>query len=424
MPRYLLVAGIDFGTSFTKIVLRDKNTPSAPAAVFHHPLHPNGLIPSLVGLDGPNIVPLAAPAPGIAVPYIKMVAAAVAEDGTFRGCGVTLPPGVSHLAKEGITERMVARALLAAYFVHLTAAIRDFIRGDRRWRDFDFSTTGASDALVHQLAVPSGLLSEGARAERLFRESLIAAFELRSQLTKPFVQSLPAAEWINAVNRVLDLPAPELVEKYKWQALVYPEVAAAVQPFFRSPNAIDGLYLTVDVGAGTIDCNAFRRRTSDRGPRKIDYYAALVAPLGVQHLKDPHGAVRLRSEQELFSDFQKIVRRLFAFACTKQPNNRYSAYRSTWDEAHIFIFGGGAHHPGYKEAFRHALLDCDFRTPRMRELPAPADLTIPVKTNFGRFAVAYGMSFFRPDLDEVRMPHQISTFRRAYPRAKSQNWDD
>jgi hypothetical protein len=429
MPRYLLIAGIDFGTSCSKIVIRDKNTPTAPAAVFHHSSFRDGLIPSLVGLDGEEIVPLAGPVPDMAVPYLKMVAAWVAENGTVSGSGVTVPRRVWRMAADGLSERMVVRGLLAAYFAHLTAGVRDFIRLHSRWKDFDFSSSGSKDALIYQLSVPTGLLDKGAKAERLFREALIAACELRSEITSPFAQRVNAKEWISAVNEVLDLPREDLEEKHKWQALVYPEVAAAVQPFFRSPNAKDGLYITVDVGAGTVDCNAFRRRPPRGGPRKIDYYAAGVAPLGVQHLKDPHHAVRQRSERELFRDFEKAIQALLAFAFTRQPNNRYNDFESTWDDAQLFIFGGGAKHPGYASAFRNAM-DASrhangVRDPRVRSLPPPADLRLPAASvDFGRFAVAYGMSYFRPDLDTIRLPNQISSFRRAFPRTETQDWDD
>ena len=50
---------------------------------------------------------------------------------------------------------------------------------------------------------------------------------------------------------------------------------------------------------------------------------------------------------------------------------------------------------------------------------------------FGRFAVAYGLSFFRPSLDQVRLPHELAPFLELYPEPENEpprqygfNWDD
>jgi hypothetical protein len=43
----------------------------------------------------------------------------------------------------------------------------------------------------------------------------------------------------------------------------------------------------------------------------------------------------------------------------------------------------------------------------VHNLPAAQDLIRPRGVEFGRFAVAYGMSFFRPNLDHICLPHEL-----------------
>ena len=81
MARHLIVAGIDFGTSFTKVVLRDNNTSGSTARVATFPGHSDGLLPSLLGIKGESLVPSEARDFRSPIPYLKMVAAHVA-DGT------------------------------------------------------------------------------------------------------------------------------------------------------------------------------------------------------------------------------------------------------------------------------------------------------------------------------------------------------
>jgi len=47
-------------------------------------------------------------------------------------------------------------------------------------------------------------------------------------------------------------------------------------------------------------------------------------------------------------------------------------------------------------------------SPEGFELPGDVD-------QFGRFAVAYGLSFHSANLEEVRLPSELQTFREAYP---------
>src|SRR6476646_6582109 len=106
---------------------------------------------------------------------------------------------------------------------------------------------------------------------------------------------------------------------------------------FRSPNAIDGLFITMDVGAGTVDMNAFRRCGAIRN---CSYYAALICPLGVQIVSDPDGVTVTQEREELMEDLRSQQRQLFRRAQKYQKNHGTPGNR-TWVDSTQFMFGGG-----------------------------------------------------------------------------------
>jgi hypothetical protein len=284
------------------------------------------------------------------------------------------------------------------------------------------------------------LLTDRGTTERLFRDAFIAGYELRRKIGAAMAVTMPHTVWSKNVDQVLSADRSELNSRFQWQCLLYPEVAAAVQTVFRSPNARDGLYITMDVGAGTVDLNAFRRfsghprelQTGSNSVRQLDYYSAIVCPLGIQNLNDPHRAVKQQSEGQLMKKLRESLRILFDRAKLHQPNHlgHGQGYR-TWDEATFFIFGGGAHHRGYWENFAAGLKEAGIHNPQAHNLPAAQDLSCPPKVEFGRFAVAYGLSFFRPSLDKVSLPHELETFAQLHPEIANRpprqygfNWDD
>lgn len=421
MPRYFLVAGIDFGTSYTKVVLRDNNTPTSQARVVEFPGIGDGLLPSLVGFSQGRLSPPQGAGKGSVLPYLKMVAAYVAHGMALDRNPIRMPADFqAHCRGRSPTECL--RDTLAYYFAHVMAATERFIRIKSPWRDFADEHVGGQDLLIFQLAVPSGLLTGHAATERLFRDALVAGYELRGTEGCASGQSIAADEWSAHVASVFSGDRIALEERYRWQCLIYPEVAAAVQTVFRSPNASEGLHITMDVGAGTVDLNAFRRisrtRTSEReGHRELQYYAASVAPLGVQHLNDPHGVMARTTESDLMEKLATQVRQLY-FEAQKQQPSRIDGdpTYNPWNNTTIYLFGGGAHHPGYKQCLARTLhYACRLKNPVVHQLPKAADLALSSASTFGRFAVAYGLSFYRANLDRIKLPHELTPFRQLYP---------
>jgi hypothetical protein len=248
---------------------------------------------------------------------------------------------------------------------------------------------------------------------------------------------IPHSTWSKNVDEALNGNKNALDKRFEWQCLLYPEVAAAVQTVFRSPNAKDGLYITMDVGAGTVDLNAFNRFSGHPGEEQtnriaeLSYYSAIVRQLGDQNLKDPHGAIEPMTKGKLGQELKNSLSTLYVSAKEHQPNNGDIPGRRTWDSATLFIFGGGAQNLVYWDNFIDGLEAAGIYHPQPHHLPAAKDILCPRGVEFGRFAVAYGLSFFRPSLNKVSLPHELKTFAQLYPEIANRppkqygfNWDD
>ncbi len=432
MRRYFLVAGIDFGTSFTKVVVRDNNAPGSKATVVPFPQFPNGLLPSLVGIQEERLTLSAFPEKAANIPYLKMLVAHVAQHNTLCNSPSKVPKRLIPLYHKRKNTRQLLRDMLSYYLAYVIAATKAFIRTQSNWKDFDFTPQNPNDTLLFQLAVPTGLLNDDGKTEKLFRQSFIAGHALSQDVNPSGVEAMPYTTWARKVDSVIPPNSTDWEAGYEWQCLIYPEVAAAVQTIFRAPNAQDGLYITMDVGAGTVDLNAFRRFTvPNSGQRNLDYYAAIVRPLGVQNLVDTHIIVNPLTEAQLMAALRQTIQELYHSACLYQPNCGAIPGRRTWDHTRLFIFGGGSHRQEYQKNFQAGIANAGIHNSRFYFLPQATDIKLPPNIDFGRFAVAYGLSFFRANLDTVHLPHQLERFANSYPQNRQRpvrqnqfNWED
>jgi len=425
MPRKFLVAGIDYGTSYTKMVIRDNSSNVPPKIVVSNKIH-NGLFPSVIGIQNKKLIFTPESAAVRRILHLKMVAADVASGMKLDESPVHFPSSAYELANEIGNDLLFVRSLMAFYFANLIIRIENFIRNDLRWSDFDFEKKKHDDYLIYQLAIPAGLITNSGNVEQLFRDSLICAFSLKSHPILNAVEGVLLQEWHSHVCAIAEQRL-STDKEFEWQCLVYPETAGAVQAYFRSPNATDGLFVTMDVGAGTVDLNAFRRQAH---VKDCNYYATIVCPLGSQNLASPITKDVPVGEaafmEELCHEIHAVNMR-----ARNYEDHLGAPPRRTWDRAKFFIFGGGAYHQAYWDNFRKGLINCAIHDPQIHRLPDSGDLKLPGGVEFGRFAVAYGLSFFKPNLDKIKLPHELQTFDELYPPTDEDNpppygftWDD
>jgi hypothetical protein len=225
-----------------------------------------------------------------------------------------------------------------------------------------------------------------------------------------------------------------------------PEIAAAIQSFVMSRDAVPGIYVYFDVGGGTLDGVAFDF-LNDNGARHINFYSGKVAPLGIFSLlnflhadkagdvnaKELDGILK-RSRGTALDDFALGIQRLVAsvIMTAKKKDGRdwqRDAIQSRgYDRKFIgrlqpsqmqpliiFIGGGGSLSEWYKttiDSTYHKFKHHNAGIPpyKLVQVPRPNDLLMGGlrDAEFIRFAISYGLSIPFGEGPEVRLPSQSS----------------
>jgi hypothetical protein len=417
---HFFVAGFDFGTSYSKVVLRDQLTGVAKAVTFGP--KDLGLFPSFVRIGEGEVIGPEGQGGKLILSYPKLIATdAASHTAAYASLyGEQLPHLRQLLGNHTLPQ--VASLILARYFLSVLNGIHQFLAQDVEWRRF----AAASDPLVVQIAVPIGLNSADNSCDRLMQRSLAAATLLHSASGAMAARST-VTELQQAFQQLEQL-APDRREYLNVRCITYPEVAAGVHTVLRSPNTPDGKYLTMDVGAGTVDLNAFyrRRRETHDSNAGLDYWSCEVRPLGFSRLHLPTSSHQRQAhelsvnplhESELLNQLGDAVADLMNGAFRYQPNRVRGAGTRPWLRNTVaFAWGGGAQHQGYLRAFENRLHAMNVHVGGVNRLPRPAEhFALPHDVDFGRLAIAYGLSFHKANLETVRLPRELQTFDELHP---------
>ena len=423
---HLFVAGFDFGTSYSKVVVRDQLTGLAKAVTFGE--KERGLLPSFVSVKEETILSPLSRDQGLLLPYPKLIAAdAIAREAKFSAVYGTNLSKVERLLNAEDPTR-IALLVLSGYFLSVLQAIHQFIPRQKEWATFEPD----HDHVVTQLAVPTGLMNDqrDRSVEQLMRTALKVATHLHA--TGISAEELSIHEAATGIQVIESLSKDE-AKRLDQACLTYPEVAAGVQTVLRSRNTPDGKYITLDVGAGTIDLNAFYRRTMHPGGKKpsenagLDYWACEVAPLGIARLnlgrEKRNGAqhevtVSPLQSGQLFAQMEDAIADLMDGAFKYQPSRIHGSLESPWKRGtYTYAWGGGASYPPYLDTLKRALNDQEVGVEVVNKLPSPSDqFELPRDiADFGRLAIAYGLSYHKANLDNVTLPHKLRTFAEDYP---------
>lgn len=414
---FFFVAGFDFGTSYSKVVVQDQLTGIQKVVTFGEDL--GALLPSCLRVGEGWISGPEGNYDGLMVSYPKLLAAdAVTNQPLFSS--VTSHNLEKATAFLGIKNMQIfAKVILTRYFLSVIQGIRRFIDADDDWGLFD----PTQDPMVIQIAVPTGLLQKGdQKVEDLMQHSLMVATTLNDQSQEHLDYSY-ASDIVTAIENTEELPAQQS-EELQQRCITYPEVAAGVQPILQSPNVRDGKFITLDVGAGTVDLNAFHRWTkSDH--KTLDYWACAVEPLGFARLpvaqnRSGRGTHEISanaiSETAVMDQLRKAVHSLMNEAFEYQPYESYGDGPSPWmGETQAYIWGGGSEYSPYLQNFLKTLESYDIGIHNINQLPKPrSDFKLPPGIKFGRLAVAFGLSYHFPNLKEIRLPHNLRTYAETY----------
>lgn len=432
--------GLDFGTAFTKCVVR-RSGQECYVVPFETG---NGLLPSelLVGGDSLWLPTDASSDPALKrVMHLKM---ALAES----ACGKLGNTWLREFCGNGgLTDAPVVAARienLTTYFLaRVVAKARDFICQ---------KTPGfgevQGDRLTANLAIPISHEEEtnvASTFQRCFRKAWLLA-------AQPGLEGLASSE----IEAFLEKQRERLNEDLG--CYIYPEVSANVQSYIKSRAGSDGLYLFADVGAGTVDLSVFIYYTHPTNDRPISYVAAGVIPLGSSQIEIraacrvadrtlsvlkaagiPLGSdgllrtklqeiIRLgkegqRIDQVLFQEMQAAQKSIENDLYHREAPIIESARRkfrqgsrtsAQWGTLKLLIGGGGANAPLYQNAINQWFKQVSHFEPPRKQIPLPPDLNWPADLQpanhanaFRRFAVAHGLSFDRANLEDHRFPKDV-----------------
>jgi hypothetical protein len=235
---------------------------------------------------------------------------------------------------------------------------------------------------------------------------------------------------------------------------VVPEITAAVRSFVATPGAPEGVYLYLDVGAGTLDGVSFRFLRVNGRPQ-LNFYVGIVEHLGVSALAVRLTGVaglpvaeieaRLRRGEvgvdlsQAIRPVEREIRRIVAAVILAgkgiEPKQWSAGLEELAKAFHrrrhsgssgvvpLFVGGGGSLSSFYRHVVSstydmHRLEDANVRRYALADIPQPEDLDmagVPPK-HFHRFAIAYGLSVPPGELPDVTLPSQQD---RPKPRPKS-----
>ena len=212
-----------------------------------------------------------------------------------------------------------------------------------------------------------------------------------------------------------------------------PEIAAAVLSYLTSPEASEDIYIYFDVGAGTIDGVAFRYDNVD-GTRRVNFYSGKVAPLGIAAVV--HAVVSQEAGSEVEpNQLQSEVdmERAFLDHVFKSGHSELAPYIEAikqlvgyvvmtakkkdlldWHTLTVFLGGGGATVDWYRETISTTYSDyrqwsAGIPQYGLREVPRPKNLQMNglMESDYGRFAIAYGLSVPAGEGPDIGFPSEF-----------------
>lgn len=437
-PPLLINLGIDFGTTYTKICYRDLGTEESQIITFSGNSLEAALVPSVVVVDDYDNLSLpnsTTSTQNCHVCYLKM--------------GLTDPNAVEiwppNRSEEKIRDKAAIKALSSWYLGTVVSKTRKWIheyRGDL--------LRGRSVRWSANIGVP--VEHYDSPEIDTFHEVLRVAWA-----------------WGIADDDRIPSDLSTAIERYKEDVSTasgptdfhaVPEIAAAIQSFVSSREAVPNKYIYFDIGGGTMDGVAFRF-FNIQGRQKINFLSSNVNLLGASEIESrisrmksgtiENLVVRNILEQNPFEDFthseEKVKECINDLRSKVQQFVAGVVWRAKQKEAGrdwleesfedsplmrnrhvvrpnllnlepliVFVGGGGASSKWYLDAihsthedFQH--IDSGIPCYELSEVPMPSDLDLNglVSNSYRRFAIAYGLSFAVGQGPEFRLPSQVDS---------------
>ncbi len=427
--RYLTI-GLDWGTSATKVVIRDPYGPGSPAYLVNFGRHGSEedphLLPSALSVDDQGRVLFGRHRDGTSVTELKV-----------------------HLMqhpRDPLSDVDAQPRELASMYIGAV------LRYARQWLMEKYGDRYRGYELIWELnlGIPAATHDDD-DVRMLFKNLAQVGWGISRQEE---IKVLSARKAYDALAQGNFEPGihEDLVS-------VIPEVAAQVAGYARSSFRRPGLHVLVDVGASTLDLAGFML-TDQEGEDRYGILAAGVYSLGAFQLErerlpdlkalghdvinaDTYGGWADDMAQRCQDPMRKVppIREYFPTAVREDidwsdirdidsafQHDCYTTIRALIDDLRrnraprgqrwedglpIFLAGGGRDVEVYLDALKkvdHWREDYLTAEPfDIRELPSLEDLTAPEldSAREHRFSVAYGLSYPAGDIGEIKPPHEI-----------------
>ena len=420
-PRIVAInLGIDFGTSFTKVCFRDVGTEESGVAAIGEGLK-IALLPSIVIVSANGDLSLddgRRRQPGsVAVTYLKM-----------RLAGSPIANDEREIAGVNLHEFSSVKALAAWFLASVISRSQEWMKLHEANR-----LKGRTPVWSANLGVP--VEHYDSEALKTFEEVLGVAWLWVKD------GNIPAT--FNAALRTYQSCFSRL-EREVSDFHAIPEIAAAVQSFVMSREAVPGIYVYFDIGGGTVDGVAFDY-LNYTGERQINFYSGKVESLGISAIAagikggnaNDIDAIKLETilgecSKATRDDYtlrvQRVVAGVIMTAKKKDARNWQTDAIQSSDYARrfigrlpphrmrplvIFLGGGGSKSGWYGSTigstyheFQHDR--AGIPPYKMVAVPSPKDLSLRDGEDFTRFAISYGLSIPFGEGPEIRLPSQFA----------------
>ncbi|HKO44855.1 MAG TPA: hypothetical protein VJU84_16370 [Pyrinomonadaceae bacterium] len=417
MTERVVRLGIDYGTSFSKVVFRDYGASGRETAYVLGGREFR--IPSAVGVADEGFVFGVKPSAQANLQSwhesIKMrVAGEVAHNIShyFHGQLSSLP--------NGFCSQDLAVLSVAFLISRGKKVVRDRLKG-----------MSGTIAIGFTLGIPMSFFDHHA-IKKTFLRIARAAWELTKLHDIGERLGFDDArhfltETYGALDKAFEVPASETKE---W---IRPEAEAALWWPFMSPAVSPGPYAQVDIGAGTTNIGIFRivPKHTELGWIKssLSFFGATSPPVGMDAIdkvlsewKGGANPFRWRGREEevlygklgqqLISNEAEQIRDAYKRTINKafSTHLQLHAERHAWGTHKIFFLGGGSLLEPLREQLRLSPLSDDSKLEEA-ELDVPGDIKLEDGTNvprimFPHVAVAYGLSGFAAELPNVESPSE------------------
>jgi hypothetical protein len=414
---YEVIAGLDFGTTFTKCIVRNlvNEAECFPVMFELKGGRSEHFVPSLIIRSQGRV----------GTPFDTEMRG----DGYVNFLKMRLLGHMDSSAKPWNTSgtQDEARSDVAFFLAHVICGIRKFIQ--KKWGDFGSHT---DDVLRVNICIPVGDANR-ANVENEFLATLSAAYA-SVRLANGKVEVFPS---FNEVQRAIkDRTAVARGWDY---CASYPETSSNLQAFLKSPARRPGLYVMVDVGGGTLDVSIFRYIPANATDNRIIYLYSEVICSGssqidmrlkeripsadisyLRQLKETKigfsGAAREQAldalanvQHGIYNEVARAMGRTIENSRTRISPNPVLAIKDLKSVRFFFVGKGFVKYP-YEDAIRFFHEGWDEHPPQVTLSP-PSDIRWPVglvpASLFVRFTVAYGLSFLRDNLEGCKFPDQV-----------------